>query len=331
MGTEEKARLSQDESRSPQEPPLALPVVSPAAEKPAAQKPSLPAAVYVYGESNLLYHQRVLIRASHQATTPVAVLLVGWFIGGDSINLKLLFNVSFIVIGVVIASFGEIKFHLLGFLYQCGGIAFEATRLVLVQKLLNGSEYKMDPLVSLYYFAPICTVMNFLVCLVIEVPRVHLSDFLDLGLGVLLANALVAFSLNVSAVFLIGKTSSLVLTLCGVLKDVLLVFASILIWGTTITGLQIFGYAIALGGLIYYKLGGEKLKELLREKSMAWSEYGNRRPIARRILTFAAMCLTLFLLAVAFSETGYYDYVAAEVKEKPTVGYFRSFWGGNDS
>jgi hypothetical protein len=123
--------------------------------------------------------------------------------GADSINMKLLFNVSFIVIGVVIASFGEIKFHLLGFLFQCGGIAFEATRLVMVQKLLNGSEYKMDPLVSLYYFAPVCTVMNFFVSLVFEVPRVHLSDFLNLGLGTLLANALIAFSLNVSAVFLV--------------------------------------------------------------------------------------------------------------------------------
>lgn len=105
--------------------------------------------------------------------------------------------------------------------------------------------------------------------------------------------------------------------------------ASILIWGTTITGLQIFGYSIALGGLIHYKLGGEKLKELLREKSMAWSEYGNRRPIARRILTFAAVCLVFFFVAVAFSNTQYYDYVTAEVKEKPkgTTGFFGPFWG----
>lgn len=40
-----------------------------------------------------------------------------------------------------------------GFICQSLGIAFEACRLVAIQKLLHG--LKMDPLVSLYYFAPV--------------------------------------------------------------------------------------------------------------------------------------------------------------------------------
>lgn len=59
----------------------------------------------------------------------------------------------------------------------------------------------------------------------------------------------------------IGKTSSLVLTLCGVLKDILLVAFSMIVWSTTVTFLQFVGYGIALGGLVFYKLGGEKIKE----------------------------------------------------------------------
>jgi Protein of unknown function (DUF3431) len=42
------------------------------------------------------------------------------------------------------------------------------------------------------------------------------------------------------------------------LKDILLVFLSVLIWSTPITAIQMFGYAIALAGLIYYKIGGEQ-------------------------------------------------------------------------
>ena len=76
------------------------------------------------------------------------------------VNLKVLGNVSFIVLGVIIASYGEIKFVMTGFLFQLAGVAFEATRLVMVQKLLSSAEFKMDPLVSLYYFAPACAVMN---------------------------------------------------------------------------------------------------------------------------------------------------------------------------
>jgi hypothetical protein len=49
-----------------------------------------------------------------------------------------------------------------------------------------------------------------------------------------------------------------VLTLAGFLKDILLVAFSVIIWSTPITALQLFGYSIALGGLIYYKIGGEQ-------------------------------------------------------------------------
>ena len=125
-------------------------------------------------------------------------------------SLKTLGNVSFIVIGVIIASFGEIQFDLTGFLYQLGGITFEALRLVLVQKLLSSAEFKMDPLVSLYYFAPVCALMNGVVALIMEVPSMTMDNVYQVGFLTLLASAMVAFLLNVSVVFLIGKTSSLV-------------------------------------------------------------------------------------------------------------------------
>lgn len=70
-------------------------------------------------------------------------------------NFKVLFNVIFIVIGIIIASYGEIAFVLIGFIFQACGIVFESIRLVMVQKLLSSPENKMDPLVSLYYFAPV--------------------------------------------------------------------------------------------------------------------------------------------------------------------------------
>ena len=129
--------------------------------------------------------------------------------GVHQADVKVLFNVSFIVIGVIIASIGEITFVLKGVLYQIGGIVFEAVRLVMVERLLSSSEYKMDPLVSLYYFAPICAVMNFCVALVLELPKIQLAEVYYVGLWTLLANAMVAFALNVSVVFLVRYTVSL--------------------------------------------------------------------------------------------------------------------------
>jgi hypothetical protein len=119
--------------------------------------------------------------------------------------MKTLGNVSIIVVGVIIASFGEIKFIMIGFLFQVGGIIFEATRLVMVQRLLSGAEYKMDPLVSLYYYAPACAVMNFCVFVFTEMPRISMADIDRVGGFTLLINALVAFLLNVSVVFLVCR------------------------------------------------------------------------------------------------------------------------------
>lgn len=118
-------------------------------------------------------------------------------------NFKTLGNVSIIVLGVIIASFGELKFMLTGFLFQIGGIIFEAIRLNLVQSLLSSAEFKMDPLVSLYYFAPACAVMNACVALVVEVPKMSWVDIQNVGYFVLLSNAMIAFMLNVSVVFLV--------------------------------------------------------------------------------------------------------------------------------
>ena len=130
--------------------------------------------------------------------------------GVEKADVRTLINVSFIVIGVVIASIGEIKFVLVGVLYQLGGIVFEAMRLVMVQQLLSSAEYKMDPLVSLYYFAPICAFMNFCVAAIFEIPRIQLSDVYYVGPWILLANAMVAFALNVSVVFLVSQVDFII-------------------------------------------------------------------------------------------------------------------------
>ncbi|KAI1480401.1 hypothetical protein K445DRAFT_322123 [Daldinia sp. EC12] len=240
-----------------------------------------------------------------KATTPVAVLLSSWAMGLAPPNLKQLLNVSAIVVGVMIASFGEIRFVWIGFFYQLGGLLFEAIRLNLVQALLSSAEYKMDPLVSLYYFAPICAVMNGVVALIWEVPQVSIAEVYHVGLFTFFLNGLCAFLLNVSVVFLIGKTSAVIMTLCGVLKDVMLVVASMIIWGTPVSGLQAFGYTIALAGMVYYKLGLEAIKGYAGEASRQWAEFGAARPALRKVVVIAAALLFVFILFGGLAPSSY--------------------------
>ena len=85
------------------------------------------------------------------------------------------------------------------------------------------------------------------------------------------------------------------MTLCGVLKDILLVAASIMFFHDPVSGQQFFGYSIALGGLVWYKLGGDKMREYTSGASRAWAEYGNNKPAQRRFVVIGAALLVFFL------------------------------------
>lgn len=87
----------------------------------------------------------------------------------------------------------------------------------MIEILLHG--LKMDPLVSLHYYAPVCAVINLLVLPFTE----GLEPFYEIAAGniswgILLSNALAAFLLNVAAVFLVSAGNGVVLTLAGVFK-----------------------------------------------------------------------------------------------------------------
>ncbi|KAF8155826.1 triose-phosphate transporter family-domain-containing protein [Crassisporium funariophilum] len=190
-----------------------------------------------------------------KAFTPVAILLISWTFRIQDPNKKLAVIVLMISTGVALASHGELRFNLLGFLTQAAAVAFEASRLVMIQILLH--NLKMDPLVSLHYYAPVCAIIN-LCFLPFTEGLAPFYELKNLGVMVLVSNASVAFFLNVAAVFLVGVGSGLVLTLAGVFKDILLITGSVLIFGSQVTPMQVFGYSIALGGLILFKTSGGK-------------------------------------------------------------------------
>lgn len=87
-------------------------------------------------------------------------------------------------------------------------IGFEAVRLVMTQVLLSGDGQKMDPLVSLYYYAPVCAFMNFLLVWFTEMPTFNMEDFVRVGPTILIINASVAFLLNLASLFLVGALYS---------------------------------------------------------------------------------------------------------------------------
>ncbi len=85
------------------------------------------------------------------------MLLFDYLFGSANPTKKMVMYIILIVFGTVIASYGEIQFSLIGFAMQAFGILAESSRLIMVQNLL---KKKMDPICSLYYFAPVFLLMS---------------------------------------------------------------------------------------------------------------------------------------------------------------------------
>lgn len=51
------------------------------------------------------------------------------------------------------------------------------------------------------------------------------------------------------------------MTLSGIFKSILLVVTGVIIWGTPIGGLQMFGYLVALFGLFIYSVPSDRIKD----------------------------------------------------------------------
>lgn len=130
----------------------------------------------------------------------MAILLAAFAFGTKSFSLKLVLIVLVISGGVGLASYGEVKFNWTGVTIQMVAIAIEATRVTLIQILLQGSS--MSPLLSLYYFAPICLSLNAAMIIPIE-GWAAIRAVPALGFFTILSNCTLTFLLNLSAVYLI--------------------------------------------------------------------------------------------------------------------------------
>lgn len=96
----------------------------------------------------------------------------------------------------------------------------------------------MSPLKSLYYFAPICLLLNLALLLPLEGFQALREISIKLGWWIVTSNASLTFGLNLSAVMLIGL-SSMVLSLSKVVKDVLMVVAPALLLGESVRRLDL--------------------------------------------------------------------------------------------
>jgi len=146
---------------------------------------------------------------------------------------------------------GEMKFSTSGFLIQFTAIICESVRIVLQGVLLQGK--KVDPLSYVLMVSPLCGTLVFAVLLIsmgipdvpsdLEVP--HWAEVWNWA-PLLVADAMLAFLLNVSIAVVIKYTSPMSYVMCQLIKDVVAVAISVAILDETVGTVQGLGFVLQL-------------------------------------------------------------------------------------
>ncbi|KAM1843372.1 hypothetical protein ACFX13_017939 [Malus domestica] len=212
-----------------------------------------------------------------KALMPVAVYSIGVAFKKDAFKSDTMLNMVSISVGVAIAAYGEAKFNSWGVTLQLLAVAFEATRLVLIQILLNAKGISLNPITSLYYVAPCCFVFLCVPWVIVELPVLRQTSSFHFDFVIFGTNSLCAFALNLAVFLLVGKTSALTMNVAGVVKDWLLIAFSWSVIKDTVTPINLMGYLIAFGGVAYYnhaKLQGLKAADAQRKSQQDNVEAG---------------------------------------------------------
>merc|ERR1719399_2183531 len=160
----------------------------------------------------------------------------------------------------MIASYGELRFNMIGFIFQISCLIFESTRLALIQILLQRRGLKLTPITSMYLVSPACFFSLLVPFVFIELPKISNDPNVKWSGGVFLANCLVAFGLNIAVYLLVGL--------------------SVVLFAAPVSGLQIGGYLIAFGGVAYYNYN--KIMEKQKQAALEAKNSEDSLPLVNR-------------------------------------------------
>jgi len=186
-------------------------------------------------------------------TMSLAVAIEGFNWRGASILVA-------VVAATLLTIHGELHFSLTGFTIQGMSQFFECTKIVLQAMMLSQAGRKLDALTYVLVVMPLCAVLlgSALLFLVFVHPTQHLMTptwaVLMHWWPHLLANACVAFALNVVIALFVKHSSAVAFILAGMVKDAMIVFTGVLFLSEIISALQAIGFTMQLGLIFVYTL-----------------------------------------------------------------------------
>jgi len=208
-----------------------------------------------------LLHASVIFIQLIKPLTVVITSLAAFSWGLEVPTATHLVTVSIVASGVIVSAFGGAEFSLVGLLCQLTASTCEGLRLIVLQGVMQ-TELRLDPVTTVYRFAPLAGLVLCFISCVLEEPldlaRVHCP-------WMILVNCLFAVLLNVLIALVISRTSAVVSVLAGIAKDIGTITVSSSLFARPVTLTDVLGYGLSLTGICMYKVYKDRLPLFIKE------------------------------------------------------------------
>jgi solute carrier family 35 protein C2 len=194
-----------------------------------------------------------------KSSTPIFILIFSMVLGVEKLRLELVGIILLIGVGVFLTSWSETQFQVAPFLLVLSASLLSGVRWTLTQTLLKKSirsaPSEGHPIRTMRRISPIVSATLFCCFLVIEgavnLGRSPFFSSLSAALqsvGIISCGAILSFCLIMAEFKLIAITSVVTLSVSGILKEILTISVSILLFHDKLHLVNIFGLVISIIG-----------------------------------------------------------------------------------
>lgn len=189
-----------------------------------------------------------------RSTTPVFAVALSLTFRLKTFSTATYLALTPVVLGVIMATYGDISFTAYGLFLTVLGTALAAIKTIVTNLVLVG-DMKLQPMDLLWRMS----LLAFFQCLLVA-QAVGEMDLLWLRLetadnafyGILLGNGVVAFLLNYASFTTNMLSSALTMTVAANIKQVLAIILAIIVFNTEVTMFNALGIAVTLAGGAQY-------------------------------------------------------------------------------
>ena len=193
---------------------------------------------------------------------PIFVILFAFLFGVEKPSLSRLLVVLVIVAGVCIMVANETKFNLVGYIEVQFAAVFSGLRWVLTQVLLTENSLGMNnPLSTNLYMTPFIAFSLLIAALILEgISNLWHSKFFETFEGILQISGFIAFGgfivffLTMAEYTIVCETSVVTFAVAGIVKEIITITASSIVFGDNVTVNMIVGLVISIIGIFMYSL-----------------------------------------------------------------------------